>query len=127
MVCGGWNLDTVRSTIDSECRKIVQAWDQNHVGQVAKIVVYGKRAQTVHILLTPLETETARERYFELYNRYSDTFACSSGRNIWLSPHKTVERRAKNKATGIAIETLKAVVVIMVMSLAPSTQIGPSR
>jgi hypothetical protein len=98
LVIGGWHLDTRREKIDSEARQLLQTFGLHE--SVTDVIVYGRQASACHVLLQPLQTPEAKRRLADCQAQHKDKHVIpSSGKVAWLTPHKSPQKRLKNRAT----------------------------
>jgi hypothetical protein len=106
LIVGGWDPDTKRAVIESDCETAIRSMDGLSVQQIQ---VYGRRARVAHVVLEPLDAQAARERFYRLQSAYSNKLTLqSSGAKLWIAPARTQERRQKNRDTKRAMDLLSA-------------------
>lgn len=106
LVIGGWLQDTRRDTIEREAAQLLEKIQvKDHMQE---IIVFGRRASTCHVLLTPLPDSSARARISSWQTQVKNGFTLpSSSQSCWLTAHKSPQRRFKNRMTKHALDTLE--------------------
>eukprot|EP00439_Symbiodinium_sp_Y106_P040196 s3445_g4.t3 len=107
IVCGGWPEDTMRAMVESDTWCLVKKMT---VAQVDRVICYGRRCHTSHIILPSLPKEASRERFYALQECYNKTVSTTvpGAQLIWMSPSRTPALRARNRATTGAFNKLQS-------------------
>ena len=78
---------------------------------VLEVIVYGRRASTSHVRLWALPDSEAKRRLLQLKADNLDKHTIhSSGKDAWLTQHKSAHKRFNNRATKYVKDTLQALV-----------------
>lgn len=109
LVIGGWLTDTRREQVEAETKALVQAMGIQT--DVLEVTVYGRRASTSHVRLRALPDSEAKRRLLQLKADNLDKHTIhSSGKNAWLTQHKSAHKRFNNRATKYVKDTLQTLV-----------------
>ena len=95
--------------MEAETKALVQAMGIQT--DVLEVIVYGRRASTSHVRLWALPDSEAKRRLLQLKADNLDKHTIhSSGKNAWLTQHKSAHKRFNNRATKYVKDTLQALV-----------------
>ena len=107
IVIGGWRRDTPKRVIQEEGWTLARHMSEV---QIDRLVVYGKRANTCQLFLSPqLPMWEAKSRFYSLQEKYSNAAIPNGPEPKWLSPARPLASRLKNKATRHAWSRLQEV------------------
>ncbi|CAE6970406.1 unnamed protein product [Symbiodinium natans] len=104
VIVGGWCFDTPRRVILEDLSRLVATWSQADRSLITKQMVFGQRAQTAHLILQPCDFPG--DRFYALQESYSNKVFTRSGEGMWMSPSRSPARRALNKVTKRALDTI---------------------
>ena len=68
--------------------------------------VFGPRTRVAHLFLQNAPETTAKSRFFEMLPRINKVFKLSNNSLMWISPSKSLEKRAMNRNTSKAVEKI---------------------
>ena len=109
LIVGGWHADTRRETVETEAKTLIQTMGIQDA--VLETIVYGRRATTCHVVLQSLPDTEAKKRMLTWQSLHKDKYTVpSSNKSAWLTPHKSAQKRFKNRATKYATDVLHSLV-----------------
>ena len=108
LIIGGWHPDTRREKIESEAQDLIKKLGIQE--SVTDVIVYGRRASACHLILSPQPAAEAKRRMIAWQTQHKDKHTLpSSGKAAWMTPHKSAQKRLKNRATKYAANLLQSI------------------
>ena len=107
VIVGGWNFDSDRDVITRDLDAFLRHWSDSHKSLIVRTFVWGRKSRIANIILQSTSSpEEDRARFYDIQAAYSNKASNSQGNTVWLTPSKTPERRAKNRAISACREAL---------------------
>ena len=102
-VVGGWDVDSPKRMV----QKDLEAFLSNHpIPGLERTAVYGRRTRVAHLYFPHAPEAVAKAKFFEWLPRVNKVHTLSNGQLMWVSPSRSVEKRAWNRNTGKALDIL---------------------
>lgn len=104
LIIGGWHLDARREKVDAEARNLIKTLGIQE--SITDVIVYGRRASACHLVMTSQPVAEAKRRMIAWQTQHTIP---SSGKAAWMTPHKSDQKRLKNRATKYAANLLQPI------------------
>ena len=103
LILGGWDVDTSKRVVEKDVEAFLGEFK---ITGLQRHAVFGPRTRVAHRFLQNAPESTAKSRFFEMLPRINKVFKLSNNSLMWISPSKSVEKRAMNRNTSKAVEKI---------------------